>query len=219
MKAKTSNTISGKKPKALILTSGGLDSSVLLADAARRYRRVLPVYVSEGLRWEEAELYWLKKFIATLGPAVEPLAVLSLDMKDVYGSHWSVTGKRAPGARTPDEAVYLPGRNVLLLAKTACLASLRGIGSIEIGTLAANPFPDATPAFFRRMAAALSSGMDFPFSIRAPFRRLAKEAVVRKGRSLGLRLDLTFSCLKPRGFRHCGACNKCAERRRAGLPL
>jgi 7-cyano-7-deazaguanine synthase len=59
----------------------------------------------------------------------------------------------------------------------------------------------------------LSAALNFPLSIRAPFSRLSKKQVLALGR--GLPWELTFSCLKPRGVRPCGRCNKCAERDKA----
>jgi 7-cyano-7-deazaguanine synthase len=112
-----------------------------------------------------------------------------------------------PGAKTRDEAVYLPGRNLLLLSKAAVFCALHKIPVIAVGSLGHNPFRDATPAFFRDFARV--SGVQ----VVAPFRRLTKVQVVRRGR--GLPLHLSFSCLAPKRGRHCGRCNKCAERRRA----
>ena len=199
--------------------SGGVDSAVALAEAVRSGERVLPVYVRSGMVWEPAEMYWLVRFLQTLDPHA-PLAVLELPVADLYGAHWSLTGADPPGAASPDEAVYLPGRNILLLAKAGVLAAQRGCRAIVMGPLAANPFPDGTPAFFDAMGRVLGMGMglDRPLTVITPFAGLTKADVVRRGADLPL--DLTFSCLAPvegpagEGPRHCGACNKCAERRR-----
>src|SRR4051812_46271683 len=95
-----------------VLVSGGGDSAVLLAEAARAYPAVFPLYVAAGLHWEAAERAHLDRFLAAIHtPALRPLHVLQLPVTDVYGDHWSVTGEGVPGADTPDDAVYLPGRN------------------------------------------------------------------------------------------------------------
>ena len=204
-----------------VLVSGGIDSAVALAEMTRGRDEVLPVYVRSGLVWEPAEMYWLDRFLQT--QRVAPLTLLDLPVADLYGDHWSLTGEDPPGAASPDEAVYLPGRNLLLLAKTGILAAERGCRAIVIGPLAANPFPDGTRAFFDAMAKALGHGMGLQESlpIETPLAGLTKSEVIRRGRDL--RLDLTFSCLDPApDHRHCGRCNKCAERRRgfadAGVP-
>ena len=118
-----------------------------------------------------------------------------------------------PHARTRDEAVYLPGRNLLLLSKAAVFCGLHKIDAIAIGSLDHNPFPDATPRFFRDFAALAGDALGFRIKVVAPLRTLRKEVVLRRGKWLPL--HLSFSCLVPRRGLHCGRCNKCAERRRA----
>ena len=198
-----------RRHEVCVLVSGGLDSCVLVVELAKRYRQVHPVFIRQGLRWESAELRALRRFLKAVHlPAP---VVLDLPVRDLYGPHWSVTGKGAPGAQSPDENVYLPGRNLLLLSKAAVYCGQRGIGVIAVGTLAGNPFADATPQFFRAF------GRLAGLRVRAPYRQPTKAQVIRRGR--GLPLHLTFSCLAPRRGRSCGRCNKCAERARAFLRL
>ena len=204
------------KHTVCVLVSGGLDSCVMLAALARRHRRVYPVFIRHGLVWEHAELAHLGKLLrAAKIPGIQSLTVLDLPVRDLYGAHWSTTGRRVPHATTSDEAVYLPGRNLLLLSKAAVFCALHQIDTIAVGSLGHNPFPDATPKFFRDFAGAAGESLDFRVRIIAPFRALTKEQVVRRGYRLGLPLHLSFSCLAPRRGRHCGRCNKCAERQRA----
>jgi 7-cyano-7-deazaguanine synthase len=84
-----------------------------------------------------------------------------------------------------------------------------------MGTLAGNPFPDATPAFLASMSRALSLGLDTPITIETPFAALHKADVIRKGVALGVPLELTLSCMQPNDGLHCGQCSKCRERRDA----
>jgi 7-cyano-7-deazaguanine synthase len=199
-----------------VLVSGGVDSAVALAEAARGLVPVLPVYVRTGLVWEPAEIYWLGRFLPSLRvPALRPLEVLEMPVRDLYGDHWSLTGEDPPGRESPDEAVYLPGRNLLLLAKTGVLAARRGCRALVMGPLATNPFPDGRRVFFDRMGEAigLALGLEGQLPIETPLAGLSKAEVIRRGQDL--RLDLTFSCLAPGpDHRHCGRCNKCAERYR-----
>ncbi|MFQ5877108.1 MAG: 7-cyano-7-deazaguanine synthase [Acidobacteriota bacterium] len=206
---------------ACVLVSGGLDSAVLLRDALGRYRSVQPLYIRSGLVWEAAEIRTLRRFLSSVRcPRLRPLALIDQPMADLYGAHWSVTGSGAPGFDAGDASVYLPGRNLALFSKAATFCALRGIEVLVSGILSANPFPDGRVAFLRSMERALSAGLGRPMRIRTPFRRLAKDAVVRRGR--GLPLQLTFSCIRPCRGRHCGRCCKCAERmlafRRAAVP-
>jgi len=199
-----------------VLVSGGLDSCVMLATLTRRFRNVHPVFVRHGLVWEQAELFHLRKFLrAAKIPRVQSLIVLESPVRDLYGSHWSTTGRKVPGPKTPDEAVYLPGRNLLLLSKAAVFCALHRIDTIAVGSLGHNPFPDATPKFFRDFATAASEALGFRMKVIAPFRMLTKEQVVRRGLRLKLPLHLSFSCIAPKSGLHCGCCNKCAERQKA----
>ncbi|MFM8273017.1 MAG: 7-cyano-7-deazaguanine synthase, partial [Gemmata sp.] len=143
-----------------VLVSGGLDSAVLLAEAARAYPAVHPLYVRTGLHWEPVERAHLERFLAALAaPALRPLRVLDEPIGDVYGAHWSVLGQGVPGADTPDEAVFLPGRNVLLLAKPLLWCHLNGVPEIATAPLGANPFPDATPEFYDGFARVVSAAV------------------------------------------------------------
>ena len=135
-----------QRRSAAVLISGGLDSAVLAVDLLRDHDRVHPLYIRGGLRWEDAELAAARAFLAAVqAPGLEPLVILDEPIGDVYGPHWSTGAGEVPGAETPDEAVYLPGRNLLLTVKAAVWCRLRGIGSLALGCLGSNPFPDSTP--------------------------------------------------------------------------
>jgi 7-cyano-7-deazaguanine synthase len=197
-----------------VLASGGLDSAVLVADLATSGHRVTPIYVRFGLAWEGVEVAHLERFLASLdGMTVESLVVLDQPVRDVYGAHWSVTGRDVPDDGSPDDAVYLPGRNLLLLAKSSVWCALNGVATIALGTLAANPFPDADAAFFGAFSALAEKALGRPLEVVTPFAGRAKDEVVKGGKQLAL--DLTFSCIAPQDGHHCGCCNKCAERRLA----
>ena len=196
------------------LVSGGLDSAVLVRRLLKEGRAVLPLYLRCGLAWEAAELYWLRRLLhAVRSPRLDALQVVHAPLGSIYGAHWSLTGRGVPGERSADQAVYLPGRNVLLLTHAAIVFAQRGISTIALGLLRGNPFGDASPRFLRRMAGCLTQALERPIRVRSPLRRLTKSQLVRVAEELPL--ALTFSCLHPRGHQHCGRCNKCAERRRA----
>src|SRR5262249_20873719 len=148
------------------------------------------------------------------------LTILEMPVADLYGQHWSTTGQDIPDADSPDEAVYLPGRNVLFLAKAMIWCHLHKVPALQLGILGANPFADATPAFFAAYQTAVNQAIGGAVEVRRPFAGLSKTQVLQRGRDVPL--ALTFSCIHPVAGRHCGRCNKCAERRRAfataGLP-
>lgn len=199
-----------------VLTSGGVDSAVLCVELVARGRRVFPLYVRFGLRWEDAELASLGRFLhAVERPGLMPLQILDEPVADIYGPHWSTSGSSVPDAQSGDEAVYLPGRNVLLITKAAVWCRLRHIDELALGCLRSNPFPDSTPAFFRDLQSVLNLAMNGRIRLIRPLEERGKEDVIRRGTKLPL--HHTFSCLSPVGDRHCGNCNKCAERRRGFL--
>lgn len=201
-----------------MLCSAGLDSAVLLAEEAAR-GPVTPVYVSVGLAWEADERQALARLLAAppFAGRTGPARMLAFDMRDVYPpSHWAVRGV-PPAYDTPDEDVYVVGRNLVLLTKAAVLAAHLRLPRIVLGPLAGNPFPDATDEFFAAMARAASLGLDATLVVEAPFRHLHKRDVVRRGVALGVPLHLSLSCMAPREGVHCGACSKCRERHDAFL--
>ena len=199
----------------IVLLSAGLDSAVLAAFEATR-SRVHPIYVSAGLAWEPEELRALEQLLSTPPyTSLAPLVRLTFTVEDLYPpTHWALRGE-PPGFDTPDEDVYLTGRNISLLTKAAIYGAQQGIGRIALGPLAGNPFPDATPEFFETMARALTLGLAHEIAIETPFRDMHKADVIRIGVELGVPLELTLSCMNPEGGLHCGLCSKCRERRDA----
>jgi 7-cyano-7-deazaguanine synthase len=149
---------------------------------------------------------------------------VAFTMRDVYApTHWAIRGE-PPGYDTPDENVYLTGRNLVLLAKAGVVAVTKRADRIALGPLAGNPFPDARPAFLAAMTSALTLGLDHPIEVAAPFLAWDKPDVIRRGVALGVPLELTLSCMSPVESRdgtplHCGQCSKCRERRDAFAAL
>ena len=197
-----------------VLFSGGLDSAVLVGEAVRHHRAVHPLYVRSGLFWEPAELEFAGRFLTALrSPTLRPLTTLEAPVTDICPDHWSVRGRDVPDADTPDEAVYLPGRNVFLLGKALVWCHLHEVPAVALGTLAANPFPDATDGFIAGFERIVNEAVGGSVRVVRPYAGMPKVEVLRRGRDLPL--ELTLSCLQPVGGRHCDRCNKCQERRQA----
>jgi 7-cyano-7-deazaguanine synthase len=197
-----------------VLASGGLDSSILIGHLLRERRRVQPFYIRTGLAWQTAELAALERFLAAVATGdLAKLVVLDMPLADLYDGHWSLTGREVPAADSPDEAVFLPGRNALLLVKAAVYCQLHGIGELALAPLGTSPFDDASSAFVREFQAAMNHGSPRPVRLTLPFRESNKNQVMALGRELPL--ELTMSCIAPLGELHCGRCNKCAERQTA----
>lgn len=215
-----------------VLFSAGLDSAVLLADALARRgpgETVQALHVSVGFAWEEEERAMAARLFAVppfAGRTAPPL-MLSFDMRDIFPeTHWAIRGT-PPGFDTPDEDVFLDGRNLILTSKAGVFVTRAArprhtSARLLIGTLAGNPFPDATPEFLEAQGRALSLGLDLPLTVEAPFATRHKSDVIRRGLELGVPLELTLSCMQPKDGLHCGRCSKCRERRdafhEAGVP-
>lgn len=213
MKAMTLHSAEIVATPRAVLVSGGLDSAILLGEALLTPGLVHPLYVRCGLYWETIELAHLRRFLqAVHTPALQTLHILDMPVRDLYGEHWSLSGKNVPDANSPDAAVFLPGRNVLLLSKAILWCHLHGVGEVSLAPLESNPFPDATPAFFAAFEAVVNQAVEGKVRVRQPYFGLHKVDVMRRGRELPL--ELTFSCIRPVDGKHCGACNKCAERRK-----
>jgi 7-cyano-7-deazaguanine synthase len=203
---------------AAVLFSGGLDSAVLLAQELTAAAEVWPIHIRSGFAWEPAEARVIERLLALppFAGRVRALTTLAVDMHDVYPpTHWAVVG-HPPAYDTPDEDVYLEGRNIILIAKAAVFSARRNIGRLSLGPLAGNPFPDATREFFTTVGRAMSLGLAHPLEIAAPLSSLHKENVINLGVTLSVPLERTLSCLQPSaGDRHCGLCSKCRERQDA----
>src|SRR4051812_45500797 len=191
-----------KSTELAVLTSGGLDSAILLAESLRECTAVHPLYVRNGLYWEPDELRHLRQFLGALpGDRLRPLHVLDLPVADLYGQHWSITGRDVPDGDSPDEAVFLPGRNVLLLSKAILWCHLHSVPAVALAPLESNPFPDATSAFFHAYEQVVNQAVGGSVRVLRPYAGLSKQEVMRRGQSFPL--ELTFSCIRPMAGQHC----------------
>ncbi len=196
-----------------VLYSGGLDSSALIGELLKQGHEITPVYIQCGLPWEKSEKKWAKKFLRALGTRkVRPLLTVRLLLEGAYASNWSFTG-RTPNAHSTDDKVFLPARNLLLIIKALLALSSKNVWRLALATLKGNPFPDATPKFFLTAEKLLKKSFRHAIKIDVPFRNSTKMMILRKNPDLPL--HLSFSCINPKNNRHCGLCNKCAERKKA----
>ena len=147
----------------------------------------MPIFIRCGLSWEAVEAEYLHRYLdalrylavaAGLSQRLHPLVVLDQPIADVYGPHWSITGSNVPIIGSAEEAVFLPGRNVLLLAKSLLWCHLQGVPAIALGSLQTNPFPDATPEFFRGIQDLLNQAMQGSVEVRLPLGGMKKVAVM-----------------------------------------
>ena len=142
------------------------------------------------------------------------MATLTVDMRDVYpASHWAVRGE-APGFDTPDEDVYLDGRNIVLLAKASVFMARAPAVAGAAGTARRQSVSGCDAALLRRRwRRRCRWGWRGTIAIETPLAALHKADVIRLGRALGVPFELTLSCMQPVDGMHCGRCSKCRERR------
>jgi 7-cyano-7-deazaguanine synthase len=197
-----------------LLLSGGLDSCILLGHLAAQGQKVQPFYIRSQLHWEDEEQLAIAAFVKALDNGnIQRPVTLEMPLKDVYGRHWSTDGLAVPDANTADDAVYLPGRNALLIIKASIWCRLNGLEQLALAILGSNPFGDATAEFFDDFESALGRATGKRVHVVRPFAQFDKKEVMRLGRDMPL--ELTFSCIAPINGLHCGVCNKCAERQKA----
>jgi len=218
--------------RAVVLLSGGLDSTTCLAVAKSQGFSVHALSVDYGQRHRE-ELARARRLARALGAAEH--RVVRVDLSAFGGS--ALTDRalavpkgrdlRAMAAHIP--VTYVPARNTVLLALALAYAETLGAHDVFLGVNALDysGYPDCRPAFvraFERLArVATRAGVQGePLRIRTPLLRLSKAAIVRLGAGLKVPYRLTLSCYDPVRGRACGRCDACALRRKgfieAGIP-
>src|SRR5262249_22639069 len=153
----------------------------LLGESLQTEPIVYPLYVRQGLYWEAVELHWLQRFLgACRCPVLRPLQILEMPVADLYGDHWGITGINVPDDASPDEDVFLPGRNVLLLAKAILWCHLHQVARLALAPLESNPFPDATPEFFANYQNAVNQGVGGRVEVIRPYSLRKKVEVMHR---------------------------------------
>jgi len=210
--------------RAVVLLSGGLDSSTCLAVAREDGFEVHALSVDYGQR-HRGELARARRLARELGAADH--RVVKVDLSAFGGSALTDPAIAVPkgrSARAMAAAIpvtYVPARNTVLLALALAHAETLGAQDVYIGVNAIDysGYPDCRPAFlraFERLArVATKAGIEGrPLRIRAPLIKLSKAAIVRLGTRLGVPYRLTMSCYDPVRGRACGRCDACALRRK-----
>jgi 7-cyano-7-deazaguanine synthase len=214
---------------AVVLFSGGLDSSTCLAIAKEEGFAPHALAVRYGQRHAH-ELAAAGRVAAAMGA---PLKVVDLDLRSIGGS--ALTGdiavpKDAPlGQGIP--VTYVPARNTMLLALALGYAEVLGAQDLYLGVNAIDysGYPDCRPAFVHafealaNVATAAAVEGRARYTVHAPLLQLSKADIIRRGAGLGVPYGLTHSCYDPDPEgRACGRCDSCRIRRQgfadAGLP-
>lgn len=210
----------GCSNRAVVLLSGGIDSSVAMALALKEEKGVYPLAVDYGqLHGEELNCaYSLCDEYRDRGASVARLTIveMSFGSTGIKGSSLTDAKVRPTDNGTREDAaadVYVPGRNTFLLALAASYAEQVGASEVYVG-FTVRGFPDCRPGFVKAYNELLRKGLRRRVQIVAPLIRKTKVAVVRLGLKLGVPLHHTRSCLRG-GKAPCGKCNSCYLRAKA----
>lgn len=187
--------------QAVLLFSGGLDSTVLLWHLRATGYDVQTLAFSYGQR-HARELNAAQK----IDPNVRVLSIPDIQTikPPVPSGHY---------ADPVQTATIVPNRNMVLLALAASYALDRGIGTVAYGAHGGDAaiYPDCRAAFVEALGRALALGNPQPICLLAPFLSWTKVDIVRHGVALGAPLDLTWSCYRGEA-KPCGTCGACTER-------
>jgi 7-cyano-7-deazaguanine synthase len=207
--------------KAVVLLSGGLDSTTTLAYALSKGYKVIPLTIGYGQRHSRelrsaravVDHYRLKKHV-----------ILELDLSFLRTSaltSWDVSVPRhgsAEGIGDEIPVTYVPARNIIMLSLAAGLCETEGADSIFIGANAIDysGYPDCRPEFFDAFQRVLKVGTKAgvegrPIKIDTPILRMTKAEIVKLGMELKAPLNLTWSCFNG-GDKACGECDSCLLR-------
>ncbi len=216
--------------KAIILLSGGLDSTTALAVARFRGFQCYALTVRYG-QLHEVELEAARRVAASAG--VIDHRVIDIDLGQLAASALTTAGVLVPKDRSLAEigapgdvpSTYVPARNTVLLALSLAWAEALGARDIFVGVnvLDASGYPDCRPAFIAAFEAlaevATRSG---GFTVHAPLIELTKAQIIELGIGLGVDYGITHSCYDPVGDAACGRCDACQLRKKgfaeAGIP-
>ena len=217
------------RPKrAIVLLSGGLDSSTVLAIARTSGFECHALSVHYGQR-HSAELDAARRIAVYLGAREH--RVMGVDLAGIGGSALTDVGVAVPELATLGIPVtYVPARNTLLLSLALGWAEVAGAADIFVGVNAVDysGYPDCRPAFieaFEHLARlATKAGVEgMPFRIQAPLIDMSKADIIRAGSELGVDFSMTVSCYQAdANGAACGKCDSCRLRAggfaAAGLP-
>ncbi|MEZ4364743.1 MAG: 7-cyano-7-deazaguanine synthase QueC [Kofleriaceae bacterium] len=210
-------------PAAVVLLSGGLDSSTALAIARSRGFDVHALTVRYG-QLHEVELEAAARVATALGAREH--RVLSLDLAPLAASALTRRDIAVPkdrsladiGADGDVPATYVPARNTVLLSLALAWAETLGARDLFVGVnvLDASGYPDCRPAFVRAFEAlAQVATRAGGFTVHAPLIEMTKAEIIRAGTALGVDYAMTHSCYDPGADGGaCGRCDACALRRK-----
>ncbi|MHB8301293.1 MAG: 7-cyano-7-deazaguanine synthase QueC [Acidobacteriaceae bacterium] len=216
-----SQPIPFSRPRAVVSLSGGMDSAVCVALAARDYE-VYALHFSYGQRTERRELASARSVAEILG--VQQFLPLRIDLFRAIGgsalTDVSIAVPDAPPAEKIGETVpvtYVPFRNAHFLSAAVSWAEVLGARKIFIGAVEqdSSGYPDCRPAYYRAFDRLIRQGTrDGDIEVLTPLIHMSKQGIVQLGLELGAPFHVTWSCYTGED-RACGKCESCVLRLRA----
>lgn len=213
--------------KAMVLFSGGVDSTTCLAIAVKKYGRenVMALSISYGQKHSRemesaaaiAKYYGIEKNDLDLSLIFKYSDCSLLKGSDEEIPHESYSEQLEKTDGSP-VSTYVPFRNGLFLSSAASVALSKGCGVIYYGAhsddSAGNAYPDCSEIFNNAMNTAIYEGSGRKLKIEAPFVGMTKSEVVKTGLELEAPYELTWSCYEG-GEKPCGTCGTCIDRAKA----
>ena len=215
--------------KALVLTSGGVDSTTCLAIAVEKYGKenVIALSVMYGQKHTKeitaakavTEYYGVEHISIDLAPlfAYSDCSLLSTSDKEIPKESYAEQLEKTNGSPV---STYVPFRNGLFLSAAASIALSKNCSVIYYGAhhddAAGNAYPDCSEEFNSAMNSAITLGSGNMLRVEAPFVGITKKDIVKIGKELGVPYELTWSCYEG-GDKPCGRCGTCIDRKAAFL--
>ncbi|HZR64949.1 MAG TPA: 7-cyano-7-deazaguanine synthase QueC [Terriglobales bacterium] len=205
-------------PSAVVLLSGGMDSSVCATLAARDHNAAA-LHISYGQRTEARERQSFERICDRLG-IQQRLAVRNEALKMIGGSALTDRNIAVPESHTIGHNIpvtYVPFRNAHFLAVAVSWAEVLGASKIYIGAVEqdSSGYPDCRPAYYQAYNQVVRAGTkEGDIEVVTPLIAMRKSEIVRLGLELGAPFDLTWSCYS-REDRACGVCDSCVLRLKA----
>jgi 7-cyano-7-deazaguanine synthase len=207
--------------EAVVLLSGGLDSSTVLAMALERGFKIVALTFDYGQRHRK-EIDSATRIAKHFG--VKEHIVVPLDLGRYLSSSLTQDSTPIPSDRSRSEigteipSTYVPARNIVFLSIASSIAESRGASSVFIAANAVDfsGYPDCTPEFMDAFQKVLEVGTKagkegHGIKIEAPILRESKAQIVREAIRLKVPLELTLSCYRG-GAKACGVCDSCRLR-------
>ncbi|MDD7184906.1 MAG: 7-cyano-7-deazaguanine synthase QueC [Ruminococcus sp.] len=213
--------------KALVLSSGGVDSTTCVALAVSEYGKenVVSLSITYGQKHSKeiqsanavAEYYGIEHILLDLSEMFKFSDCSLLNHSDNEIPHESYDSQIQKTNGSP-VSTYVPFRNGLFISSASAIAISKNCGVIYYGAhsddSAGSAYPDCSPEFNKAMGDAVYIGSGKQLKIVAPFVNLTKKDVVKKGLELNAPYHLTWSCYEG-GDKQCGKCGTCIDRKKA----